>query len=105
MPIPLQNEVVIVEPNTVKYNLSIASRISNSKLLVTVSVNLSPCRCDIVDGVEVYTACPGAESRGWSTGDLEQYAISHPELATGIMQAWGALSLVVAAINAQDKLI
>lgn len=105
MPIPLENEVVIVEPNTVKYDLSIASRISAGKLLVTVSVVLTPAKCDIIDNKEVWTDCPGVESKAWCAGDLEAYAVANPSLASNIMQTWGALSNVVAAINNQEKLL
>jgi hypothetical protein len=105
MPIPLQNEVVIVEPNTVKYDLSIASRISEGRLIISVGVSLRPCRCDTVDGVEVYQDGYTETPQGWSTGDLEAYAVANPDLATGIMQAWTAISTVVAAINSKEKLL
>lgn len=105
MPIPLQNEVIIVEPNTVKYDLCISSQIRDGRLIVSTSVSLRPCRCDIVDGVEVYQNCNVSSPKDWSTGDLVQYAAENPTLATSIMQAWAALSSVVDAINAREKLL
>ena len=105
MPIPLETPILPVEPNTVKYDLSIASRIEGDKLKVAVAVNLRPCRCEVINGVEVYTDCGIDQPRSWAVADLEAYAIANPDLATGILQAWAALSAVVAAINDREKLL
>jgi hypothetical protein len=106
MPISMENTVDPIVPNTVKYDLSIVSRISNGQLKVSVGVNLKPVKCEIVNGAEVYTECFSANPPViYTIADLESYAAQHPELATQIMTAWSALSGLVASINAQEKLL
>ena len=104
MPLPLETVIEPVVPNTFKYILSIAPRISEGQLLAAISVVLQPCRCDIADGVETWTEC-FAESKVISIPDLMGYAAEHPELAAVIGNAWNAINAAVAAINAQDKVL
>lgn len=106
MPIPLQTIISTVEPNTLKYDLSIASRIENGELLVSIGVALAPCRCDIVDGVEVYSHTVTTDfPKGFASSNLMQYASDNPDIAPLIAAAWTALSAVVHAINVKDKIL
>ena len=104
MPLTLQNTATPVTPNTAKYDLSIASRIIDGRLVVMASIVMQAARCDIVDGHEVWTECP-LQPKGWTTADLEQFAGENPDIASAVLTAWGAISACVEAINAKQQLV
>lgn len=107
MPLPLETEITSAEPNTYRYDMSIVSRIEGDALKIAANAILTPARCDVDEaGVEHWTLIiTDRERPGEYIPDLERYAVENPDLAPMVMQAWSALSALVAAINAKRRML
>ena len=102
MPLPLQNPVVAVEPNTFRFDLSIASRIAEGQMKATVSVNLTPANCDKAG---VWVDYPLAAKVGYMIPDLDEFLQENPDLAVAVGTAYAAMIAAVGAINEKLKLL
>ena len=102
MPLPLQNPVVAVEPNTFRYDLSISSRIVDGRLAATIGIALHPANCDAEGRWSDY---PLAATIGHMIPDLDQFCVENPDLAVAVGTAYELLNQAVGAINEKLKLV
>jgi hypothetical protein len=116
--ISLQKTVEVVEPNAARFDLSIASRISDGRMVYTLSVVLHPVRCENAEAVLAASSRPVrvgeevenvqeqyvgtyAEAKAWTIADLEAYAAEN-EAVQALLDALGP---AIDAINAQEQII
>ena len=99
--IPLQTNIQIQTPNTLKYDILTSTRIINGQLYVSARITMNAAFID--------------ENGVWTEGyqppvffqidNLEQYVSDNPDIAPLILQAWTDLSLVIDAVNFKQKLL
>ena len=101
MPLPLETTPSNVIPNTYRYDLSIASRISDGQLKVTIGMSMHPANCDEKG---VWSNCY-AESVGEMIPDLDEFCVKNPDMAELVGTAYELLNQAVGAINEKLKLV
>lgn len=94
------------DPNTLIYDLSVASRIQAGQLVLTVGLILKPVNYEEKHGVgtytETYTSLPPTVRM---IPDLGQLGQGDADLVAKVTAAWEAWDALVEALNEKEKLL